>query len=289
IYNPNGQFESLNQGETATDTFTYTINDGNGLTDTATVSVTINGANENPVLANNNGLTLDEDAALSITSSQLQVTDVDNNASQITYQLTDTTDNGSLLLNGNQINLNNTFTQADIDNNRLSYDHNGSETTSDSFTFEVIDGAGGSINSQTFDITVNPREILGTSGRDTLTGNSGDNIITGSRGADMLTGGSGDDQFIYTSLTDREDIITDFEVGSDKIVLTQLLDRINYRGSDAIGDGYVNLGSNSQGDAFVQIDINGRRRSCFAPITLVVMEGVTLENLSANADNSFVF
>ncbi|MEM6402756.1 MAG: cadherin-like domain-containing protein, partial [Cyanobacteria bacterium P01_D01_bin.116] len=218
-----------------------------------------------------------------------QVTDGNNTSSEITYQLTDTPDNGSLLLNSNNLTLNDTFTQADIDNNRITYDHNGSETTSDSFTFEVTDGVGGSINSQTFAITVNPREILGTSGRDTLTGNSGDNIITGSRGADMLTGGSGDDQFIYTSLTDREDIITDFEVGSDKIVLTQLLDRINYRGSDAIGDGYVNLGSNSQGDAFIQIDINGSRRSCFAPITLVVMEGVTLENLSANADNSFVF
>ncbi|MEM1395428.1 MAG: GDSL-type esterase/lipase family protein, partial [Cyanobacteria bacterium P01_H01_bin.150] len=65
--------------------------------------------NQNPVLANNNGLTLNEDAALSITSSQLQVTDADNTSSEITYQLTDTTDNGSLLLNGNQINLNNTF------------------------------------------------------------------------------------------------------------------------------------------------------------------------------------
>ena len=35
-YDPNGQFESLAVGETATDSFTYTISDGNGGTDAAT-------------------------------------------------------------------------------------------------------------------------------------------------------------------------------------------------------------------------------------------------------------
>ncbi|MGB3655366.1 MAG: GDSL-type esterase/lipase family protein, partial [Rivularia sp. (in: cyanobacteria)] len=45
--------------------------------------------NQNPVLANNNGLTVDEDATGNITSTQLQVTDTDNTASEITYKLTD--------------------------------------------------------------------------------------------------------------------------------------------------------------------------------------------------------
>ena len=45
-YDPNGQFEDLTPGETATDTFTYTISDGNGGTDTAQVSVTINGMSD---------------------------------------------------------------------------------------------------------------------------------------------------------------------------------------------------------------------------------------------------
>ncbi len=51
-YDPNGQFESLAVGETAIDSFSYTIDDGNGNTDTATVNVTINGVNDAPV-ANN--------------------------------------------------------------------------------------------------------------------------------------------------------------------------------------------------------------------------------------------
>ena len=389
IYNPNGQFESLNAGETATNTFTYTVSDGNGLNDTATVTVTINGideviGNENPVLATNNGLTVDEDAVGNITSTQLQVTYADNSAAEITYTITDVTDNGNFFLDGNQINLNDTFTQADINNNRLIYDHDGSETTSDNFNFTVADGVGGSIGSSMFDITVNPvndapvanndaattnqnqavtisvtdllandsdvegdtlsitsvgnaangsvvlngnnvvftpdagfsgaatfeytlsdgsetdnatvsvtvnplssTEILGTPGRDTLTGDSADNIITGFQSRDMLTGNGGADQFVYTSIRDAGDIITDFELGSDKIVLTQLLDSLGYQGSDAIGDGYVSFGS-SRGDAFVQIDQDGMGNG-FISRPLVLLQGVTEENLSANADDSFIF
>ena len=44
-YDPNGQFESLNTGDTATDSFTYTISDGTD-SDTATVTLTINGVDE---------------------------------------------------------------------------------------------------------------------------------------------------------------------------------------------------------------------------------------------------
>ena len=36
-YDPNGQFDGLGEGETATDTFQYTVSDGHGGTDVATV------------------------------------------------------------------------------------------------------------------------------------------------------------------------------------------------------------------------------------------------------------
>ena len=45
-YDPNGAFNSLNAGETDTDSFSYTISDGNGGFDTATVTVTIEGVND---------------------------------------------------------------------------------------------------------------------------------------------------------------------------------------------------------------------------------------------------
>jgi VCBS repeat-containing protein len=48
-YDPNGAFDELAAGETGTDSFTYQITDGDGLFDTATVNITINGANDVPV------------------------------------------------------------------------------------------------------------------------------------------------------------------------------------------------------------------------------------------------
>ncbi|MBT9311099.1 beta strand repeat-containing protein [Leptothoe kymatousa] len=47
-YNPNGQFEDLVDGQLGFDSFTYTISDGNGGTDTATVTMRINGAADFP-------------------------------------------------------------------------------------------------------------------------------------------------------------------------------------------------------------------------------------------------
>lgn len=50
-YDPNAQFETLAAGATATDSFRYTVSDGNGNTDTARVTLTISGVNDAPVLA----------------------------------------------------------------------------------------------------------------------------------------------------------------------------------------------------------------------------------------------
>ncbi len=49
LYVPNGVFEALDETETAIDTFTYQIDDGNGDTDIATVTITLNGSNDPPV------------------------------------------------------------------------------------------------------------------------------------------------------------------------------------------------------------------------------------------------
>ncbi|MFP2995820.1 Ig-like domain-containing protein, partial [Spongiivirga sp. MCCC 1A20706] len=56
-FNTNGDFEALNNGQTATTQVTYRINDGNGGTDTATIIVTVDGvdpANQAPVAQNDN-------------------------------------------------------------------------------------------------------------------------------------------------------------------------------------------------------------------------------------------
>jgi VCBS repeat-containing protein len=53
-YDPNGQFEYLRAVDSTTDSFAYTVSDGNGGTDTATVTITVNGVNDAPT-----GISLD--------------------------------------------------------------------------------------------------------------------------------------------------------------------------------------------------------------------------------------
>ncbi|WP_254509452.1 beta strand repeat-containing protein [Anatilimnocola floriformis] len=147
-----------NGSETTSDAFSFTVSDGAGGTIAATTfAITVTAVNDAPVLAVNTGLTVAEGAtATTITTARLQVTDVDTPAAQITYTVTALPANGTLLLNSTQLALNGTFTQADINNGLLKYTHNGSETTSDSFSFTVSDGAGGSISATTLAITVTP-------------------------------------------------------------------------------------------------------------------------------------
>ncbi len=49
VYSANGQYDWLRAGQTATDTFSYTINDSAGRASRATVTVTIQGSNDGPV------------------------------------------------------------------------------------------------------------------------------------------------------------------------------------------------------------------------------------------------
>jgi len=61
-YDPGTLFDYLAEGETAEDTFTYTADDGNGGTDTATVGVTVIGANDDPELAVPGSVAFEENA-----------------------------------------------------------------------------------------------------------------------------------------------------------------------------------------------------------------------------------
>ena len=63
------------------------------------------------------------------------------------------------------------------------------------------------------------KTILGTTGRDTLVGTAGDDVVIGGVGADTLTGGAGTNVFVYNSLNDAGDTITDFVPGKDLLDL----------------------------------------------------------------------
>ena len=58
-FDPNGAFEALNEGEADTDSFTYTIDDGQGGQASATVTIDINGRDDGPILGTPDEDTLD--------------------------------------------------------------------------------------------------------------------------------------------------------------------------------------------------------------------------------------
>ena len=61
-YDPNGQFSGLQAGQSATDTFTYEASDGFHNSNSATVTVTVTGVNDPPVLSNIEASTIQYDA-----------------------------------------------------------------------------------------------------------------------------------------------------------------------------------------------------------------------------------
>ncbi|MBZ0256165.1 tandem-95 repeat protein, partial [bacterium] len=76
-YNTNGEFNHLAAGETATDSFTYTITDGE-FSDTATVTVTIQGQNDAPIAADASySIAEDQDLVVSLNDFIAGATDPD--------------------------------------------------------------------------------------------------------------------------------------------------------------------------------------------------------------------
>ncbi|MBW4612727.1 MAG: hypothetical protein KME21_05505 [Desmonostoc vinosum HA7617-LM4] len=101
---------------------------------------------------------------------------------------------------------------------------------------------GGRVDIGAYETAVDVIVINGTPGRDFIKGTANNDIITGFQGRDILTGGASADAFVYTSIRDAGDTITDFKTGTDVIVLQKLFSNLglgflNYQ--TAIANGYL--------------------------------------------------
>jgi VCBS repeat-containing protein len=140
-YDPNGQFSRLAHGQTASDSFTYTVDDGHGGTASATATVTIFGPNSAPVAQAIAGNVNEDGPALALTASFSDADASDSHGFTV-----DTTGTVGLVTNNND--------------GTFSYDSNGKfaslaqgETATDSFHYTVDDGNGGSAT-QTATVTI---------------------------------------------------------------------------------------------------------------------------------------
>lgn len=93
--------------------------DGNTMVVNQTVS--IDDLNAAPELTANELLNLAPGSQSTITTDLLQVQDLDHNAGDLQFTITDNVDFGTLLLNGAALAQGDVFTQADVDNGLLSY------------------------------------------------------------------------------------------------------------------------------------------------------------------------
>ncbi|MGH1491853.1 MAG: Ig-like domain-containing protein, partial [Acidimicrobiales bacterium] len=150
-YDPTGvsDFADLAAGETLTDTFSYTMTDGAAGFDSATVTITVTGVNDDPVADDDSYLT-DADAVLEITPSGVLVNDEDPDTSDVlTVQSHDPTSAAGATV---VVNADGSF----------SYDPTGvaalqglgdGEEQDDTFEYTVSDGNGGT-DTATVTVTV---------------------------------------------------------------------------------------------------------------------------------------
>jgi hypothetical protein len=143
-YNPNGKFESISAGKTATDTFTYSVKNSAGGVDTATVTITLNGVNDAPIATKDSAAT---DEATTVTISALS-NDSDIDADDV---LSITHVNGTSITSGTTRTLTSGAQVTFNANGTFSYNPNGKfeylgmgKTATDSFTYTISDGKGGS-------------------------------------------------------------------------------------------------------------------------------------------------
>ncbi|MEM7303532.1 MAG: Ig-like domain-containing protein, partial [Pseudomonadota bacterium] len=127
-YNPAANFSGA-------DSFTYTVSDGNGGTDTATVSLTVNAVNDAPV-ANNDGPTT---AEIGVPLTLTPVTDNDTDAEGTPLTITEI-DGNAIVPGGNVVLASGTVT-LQPDGRTLTFNANENYNGAASFTYRVSDGA----------------------------------------------------------------------------------------------------------------------------------------------------
>ena len=149
--------DDLDAGDTATDSFTYTVSDGTA-TDTATLIITVTGVNDVPTAADKT-ITTNEDTAHVFSASDFGYTDADDDDALVSVKITGLEDAGALQYNNGSawvdVTENQVITATDIGNNKLRFNpaanENGSSYTT--FNFTVNDGDADSASANT--ITVN--------------------------------------------------------------------------------------------------------------------------------------
>ena len=119
-----------------------------------TFSISVAPVNDAPILSTNTGTTVANSETITLTAAALGAVDVDNIDAEIVYTLTNTPDGGTLQRGALSLGVGASFTQADIDNNLVTYRAADDADGNGTFTFTLTDAAGASIGTHEFQVTI---------------------------------------------------------------------------------------------------------------------------------------
>ncbi|MDZ8106820.1 MAG: Ig-like domain-containing protein [Nostoc sp. DedQUE12a] len=228
IYTPNANYKG-------TDSFTYTVSDGNGGTITGTFKLNVKPVNDAPVAVHDN-VTAAKYTNVRIQANTLLANDTDVDSSNLSITGVSGAANGTAVLKNNGTP-NNTaddfilFTPTSGFSGAASFNYtisDGQLTSTAKVTVQVGDRLFGGNGNDHLKGTPgndylkggNGKDSLnGGNGNDTLLGGNGNDLLSGGFGNDTLTGGNGKDKFVLAA-TQGTDTITDFCKGTDYIALS---------------------------------------------------------------------
>ena len=168
---------------TVADSFDFDVDDGQGnVLAGQSFALTITPVDDDaPVQTTNTGSSVAQGGTDTLAAAELLYTDSEQPAASVTYTVTTAPVNGQLELTTAPTVAILSFTQDDIDNNRVVYVHDGTPTLSDSFDFDVDDGQGNTLAGQSFSLTVTGVDLAAP----VQVTNSGSTALEG--GTDTLT------------------------------------------------------------------------------------------------------
>ncbi|RDH82983.1 MAG: hypothetical protein DIZ80_12020 [endosymbiont of Galathealinum brachiosum] len=282
-FDTNGLFETLDTGETATRTFTYTIQDSYGALyqDTATVTIQITGQNDAPILGSETEtISISEGGTatslliggISQTNVLQNDSDVDDAITVVYSPPTDTApSNGSLTLNAN---------------GTFSYTHNGTATTSDSFTYRVTDGEA-TTTAKTVNITILALNDNPVAAADSITVTEGATRTVLDSGQSSVRFNDSDEETSTSALV--VSVVTPPAFDSSFTLNTDGTFSYQHDGSQTSNDSFtyrVFDGAAFSANATVSITINNTNDSPIAVAdTIITSQGQTETLLSTGQNN----
>ncbi|SCA62915.1 hypothetical protein SCG7109_AF_00010 [Chlamydiales bacterium SCGC AG-110-M15] len=151
-------FQSL-PGDTGSNiaTVTYTVTDSAGnVSAPETVIIDSIPGNAFPVNDHVNPLNVFEGGIGELGEDRLHVIDIDTPDHLLSYQILDVPDHGVILMDGNALSVGDRFTQQDVNDGLITYEHDGGESIHDTFSFDVTDDAGNRSPVRLYNIAIHP-------------------------------------------------------------------------------------------------------------------------------------